>query len=607
MTEIKKLEKIEDFGAVIPCARKDMFSLQDFLQMTEEGQKRVATKSKLWPLKANYYEKLLESGVSYEAAYFQKAVRDAMPSGVDQRKWYLDQNEARKNLVSLFETVRLKVEAVKNNEDIFDTADFLVEKGFLTLDYVRGSGAKHYTVTDKVRGLKISSSLINIPTSVSKLYNAAYNKKFAFSDEQLALSNYLIKQLVSKDCSDPVKLVKSEVGYGTQKRKCLTIIHARGELYYYPKDELFDSFEEGKWFVLGSGGTVFAYNLDTKKDAEEAAYKLYQDSKKKTKAHKKRVFKYDQIDKNQIKDEVGRSLKRNATPEDYLDNLHMKGGQFGNWESAADRQLNLNCGFNSFQNMAIALGIQNADISLGGELSIAFGARGHGNALAHFEPDFNVINLTKLKGAGSLAHEWFHALDYFLNQKLKLSNKWNATDGYKIAGDTDEALISQALLKVVDAMKYRVDENGFKVKSQFFKDAQSLEKHYSKDKGGDYWATTAEMFARAGASYMADMYDALNIKDFYSVGHARSGGPERINPYGEDAKRINAAFDELFTVLIKTGVFNKRIQAEEPKAETVATNIVERGDMQHENPEDYYRKEEPVVVKYEQLNLLGRI
>lgn len=44
-------------------------------------------------------------------------------------------------------------------------------------------------------------------------------------------------------------------------------------------------------------------------------------------------------------------------------------------------------------------------------LAIAFGARGSGGALAHYEPARNVINLTKMKGAGCLAHEWGHALD----------------------------------------------------------------------------------------------------------------------------------------------------------------------------------------------------
>lgn len=53
-------------------------------------------------------------------------------------------------------------------------------------------------------------------------------------------------------------------------------------------------------------------------------------------------------------------------------------------------------------------------------LAIAFGSRGKGNALAHYEPSRAVINLTKMKGAGSLAHEFGHALDDMLGQRLGL-------------------------------------------------------------------------------------------------------------------------------------------------------------------------------------------
>ena len=48
-------------------------------------------------------------------------------------------------------------------------------------------------------------------------------------------------------------------------------------------------------------------------------------------------------------------------------------------------------------------------LSLNVSLGLAFGARGRGwkNApLAHYEPVKVVVNLTKNKGAGSLAHEW---------------------------------------------------------------------------------------------------------------------------------------------------------------------------------------------------------
>ncbi len=71
--------------------------------------------------------------------------------------------------------------------------------------------------------------------------------------------------------------------------------------------------------------------------------------------------------------------------------------------------------YDALKDLADALGIADGDISLGGNLSIAFGARGQGlsGAAAHYERERHVINLTKMNGAGSLAHEWFHALDDF--------------------------------------------------------------------------------------------------------------------------------------------------------------------------------------------------
>jgi len=47
----------------------------------------------------------------------------------------------------------------------------------------------------------------------------------------------------------------------------------------------------------------------------------------------------------------------------------------------------------------------------GGNLKLAFGARGRGSSGAHFEPGQNVINMTKERGEGALGHEWMHYLD----------------------------------------------------------------------------------------------------------------------------------------------------------------------------------------------------
>ena len=83
-----------------------------------------------------------------------------------------------------------------------------------------------------------------------------------------------------------------------------------------------------------------------------------------------------------------------------------------------ERQAHLNMGFEAFHDLACALDIPLHQISLGGFLGIAFGARGHGKAAAHYESDLQVINLTRMRGSGSLGHEWWHALDDYLGHQL---------------------------------------------------------------------------------------------------------------------------------------------------------------------------------------------
>lgn len=49
-----------------------------------------------------------------------------------------------------------------------------------------------------------------------------------------------------------------------------------------------------------------------------------------------------------------------------------------------------------------------------GGLSIAFASRGGGKATAHYEPLRRVINITKTRGGGAVAHEYMHFLDNFI-------------------------------------------------------------------------------------------------------------------------------------------------------------------------------------------------
>jgi len=103
-------------------------------------------------------------------------------------------------------------------------------------------------------------------------------------------------------------------------------------------------------------------------------------------------------------------------PEDMVKVFGMRGVEFGHWVDDAAGLYHLKRSAEAFHDLADILGMDDKDVSLNGRLAIAFGARGKGRALAHYEPGRKVINMTKYGGAGSLAHEWGHALDNILYQ-----------------------------------------------------------------------------------------------------------------------------------------------------------------------------------------------
>lgn len=102
------------------------------------------------------------------------------------------------------------------------------------------------------------------------------------------------------------------------------------------------------------------------------------------------------------------------TPEDFLETFGFRGIQFGNWLPDSERQQVLNLGYEALMDLSEVMNWEPKALSLDGTLGLAFGARGTGRAAAHYEPGQRVINMTKLSGAGSLAHEFAHALDHWL-------------------------------------------------------------------------------------------------------------------------------------------------------------------------------------------------
>jgi Inorganic Pyrophosphatase/Large polyvalent protein-associated domain 1/RadC-like JAB domain len=104
-----------------------------------------------------------------------------------------------------------------------------------------------------------------------------------------------------------------------------------------------------------------------------------------------------------------------------------KGVNFGNWmkgkSNEAERQLHLNHAYDAFMDLTDMMGVPPKAMSLNGMLGLAIGAQGTGQYAAHFVPGVNEINLTRTNGAGSLAHEFAHAVDHYFARLAGLERK----------------------------------------------------------------------------------------------------------------------------------------------------------------------------------------
>lgn len=162
----------------------------------------------------------------------------------------------------------------------------------------------------------------------------------------------------------------------------------------------------------------FAEDLSTRKEAEELLKNNREKWETQAKEIREKRQKFVYFD-GESQSRAGEDYRngKNITAEEFANTFGFRGVQFGNWTNQNDRQAALNNAFDAFMDLSRVLNVSPRALSLNGELGIAFGSRGTGNANAHYEPGNIVINLTKTRGAGSLAHEWWHALDNYFSRK----------------------------------------------------------------------------------------------------------------------------------------------------------------------------------------------
>ena len=340
-----------------------------------------------------------------------------------------DVSKKQENYISFVSKLRDFVMNIKNDNEILSFYE-----NFLSQYIIKSPSNYMVRISPEVSGC-INNKLLKAAQvrRLSEIDSGIKKTQFLYTDDEKILSGFDIYVYDNKD-------IKFSKDY--RDSSMLEIAMGFGKRFIYPKDELAnpDNWQENTIFIT-RGGTVIKNNLDSIDEAEKYILERYKIKEKETQ-NRKKSFKPKQLE-HIVRDGEDYRNNKDITGEDMMEKFNFKGGEFGNWLNEKDRQESLNYGYDALLDLSKALNISPTDISLGNRLSIAFGSRGSGNALAHYEPDREVINLTKMKGAGSLAHEWAHALDDIFGKEL----------GYR--GFLTEHSPSKVVRELIDAMRYK--------------------------------------------------------------------------------------------------------------------------------------------------------
>lgn len=522
---------IEDFGEKLEGARKDVWeSYRKSMKDDLPDDVSKITLSKHFP--EPDYQKLIDSGVDIKSLAAVKAMRDEIPNK-PRKSWKL-KDWAR------------KVKTLRNfSNEIIDgeyTVDDLIkrmrdENSSLTMfaDKIEMYADLGYPAFTKAKDWGIGwgkMSMINgvkyDPPKGMWSITKGYSIAGAFDTKEEAVT-VLRKRLLEEQESTTKKKTSLDL-YVDRKTKKVFIAKkvAAGKIL-----RLKEGFEDAK-----EARTYLRENYDE-------LIKILE---------KKKDTPPERRESNNPR--IGTDYRggKDVTPEEFANEFGFRGVQFGNYVEQAKRAQDLNDAYDAMRDMAEIIGIPARAVSLESTLGLAFGARGKGgkNApKAHYEPGHIVINLTKKSGAGSLGHEWFHALD---DNFGKRGGSRYITESYNYPLDVRDE-IKEAFKGIMQAIR----KTGIRDRS----------KELDKTRSKDYWSTDIEMGARTFEAYLIHKAEEKGESNDYLaniVGEdawkALTQGEENSSyPYPtkqELVEHIVPAFDNLFET-IKTKETDKGI------------------------------------------------
>lgn len=534
-------KEITDFGEKIGGARKDVWMkrglcVEDTVDMTAAEKEKYIKRDCIWP-KTDIQEEL-NKGIPRFIVYWHNEMRKT----VRPKK---DNSISIDEYIEGVQKVRSAVESVGREEDITEfeikalNGLFFRKKYGRTYDYVAPFG-------DIIAGNKFLKNTGKY--SVLNMKRRMEKENFALTDEEIMKKNFPI---VYVDGSNYF------IDVTDRGKEVIVSKTAWSKSFYYPTTDVV--LKKKSYALLDVRNHVLFCGL--KENCEEKQKEFFVAGISTSKRKRKGKWVPKQFESLERIGETWRPQNKHITGEELIERYGIRAGEFGNWTNNNERQISLDYAYDAFADLAYALDIDEKSVSLPGlscgSLAIAFGARGRGDAAAHYEPLREVINLTRLRGAGSLGHEWGHALDHLIGQSY---------------GSTDLAtkgIHGKEVPESLENVMNKICRNEKGIYTEFYTNSVKFDGQYTKH-GQGYWASDCELFARAFACYLSDKLkekggrnDYLNGTCDTFVSMDKNGKWIFAYPKGKERLRINKAFDELINELKEIGILSPRKEKKE--------------------------------------------
>lgn len=538
-----KPEKIEDFGEKIGGARKDIYAYKREIEASNTlTDDEIAVKPLSEVIPAPRYDKLLKDGTAPEAVAMIRAIRESLPEKPKnaesyKKAVYAQSVKAAKGLIAqILDDDGFALSLVhEHNGDEF--VDKVIKKAelYLALGHdvsLADCNIRQGTFT-VVRGEKLPNPERLWVIESKKLRTIGYGELYDDAVDDFK------REMANRERQD--------------KPKSATKFDA----YYYKRnrDEVFVGKKVGREYIKLAGpfenGKEAGRYIREHRDELEARWQAY------------KSIPYERRSVNDPRAGSDRRGGKSVTPEMFMEAFGFRGVEFGNYVDQDKRQLDLNEAYDALIDLADVINVPPKALSLNGQLGLAFGARGKGgkNApKAHYEPFYTVINLTKSQGAGSLAHEWMHAVDNFFGNKQGKSTMMSDSGATMCAAVSMEKkiqLLGDVRPEMADA--FGGVFNAVRRETELEKRSKLLDKRRA---GKPYWGTMPEMQARAFEAYVIERLAERGIRNDYLANvvseeqwkeRSAERGPDLPNDYPyptkEEMSVVREAFDKFFEMV----------------------------------------------------------